>query len=141
MWGPSLDLLTIVFVLVGLSPSPPVVYMIIILGPLWCSGIIPPPLSVWSVLSFMNMLTTYRTFVGIIMSCQRWGMINILRSWKHVVWRISIVFVGMILNRSFNQCLAMCHNILGSNVIPTMNIQPFHLRIHTRPLVHPHRFP
>jgi hypothetical protein len=102
MWGPSLDLLTIVFVLVGLSPSPPVVYMIIILGPLWCSGIIPPPLSVWSVLSFMNIPITFRTFVGIIMFLRRWGIINTHKKRKHVVWRISIVFVGMILNRSFN---------------------------------------
>jgi hypothetical protein len=71
--------------------------MIIILGPLWCSGIIPPPLSVLSVLSFMNILTTYRTFVGIIMFSLRWGMINILRRERHEQWKSYTLSVGGIL--------------------------------------------
>jgi hypothetical protein len=46
------------------------------------SGTIPPPLSVLSVLSFMNILTTYRTFVGIIIPSLRWDIINIHRREK-----------------------------------------------------------
>jgi hypothetical protein len=70
--------------------------MIIIRGPSWCSGIIPPPLSVWSELSSMSILTTYRTFVGIIMFCQRWGIIITLRRRKHVWLKIGTVIVGTI---------------------------------------------
>jgi hypothetical protein len=58
------------------------VVMIIREGPSWCSGIIPPPLSVLSVLSFMNILTTFRTFVGIIIPSLRWDIINIHRRRK-----------------------------------------------------------
>jgi len=54
---------------------------------------------VWS---SMNILTTYRTFVGITTLCQRWGMINILRSWKHVGWRNYTVSVGTKLKTKYN---------------------------------------
>jgi hypothetical protein len=50
----------------------------------------------------MNIPTTYRTFVGIIMFCQRWGMINILRNWKHVGWKTYTVFVGEKLKTKYN---------------------------------------
>jgi hypothetical protein len=50
----------------------------------------------------MNILTTYRTFVGIIMFCQGWGMKNILRRLKHVRWRNYTVNVGNKLNTIYN---------------------------------------
>jgi hypothetical protein len=71
MWGPNLVPLISVSVHLGRSMNPHMVYMIMILGPLWCSAIMPPPLSVWSVLFSMNMLITFRIFVGIIMSYRR----------------------------------------------------------------------
>jgi hypothetical protein len=43
----------------------------------------------------MNIPTTFRTFVGIIMFCQRWGMKNILRRLKLGEWKNYTVFVGM----------------------------------------------
>jgi hypothetical protein len=87
---------TLVFGLRGIKLPPPMVVMIMLEGPLCYTGIIPRPLRWLSEPSFMNIPTTFRTFVGIIMFCQRWGMKNILRRLKLGVWNLSIVFVGMI---------------------------------------------
>jgi hypothetical protein len=88
--------LNLVFGLRGIKLPHPMVVMIMLEGPLCYTGIIPRPLRWLSELFSMNILTTFRTFVGIIMFCQRWGMINILRSWKLGEWKNYIVFVGMI---------------------------------------------
>jgi len=68
--------------------------MIVPSGPSWCIGIIPPPLSVLSVLSSMNMLTTFRTFVGIIIPSLRWDIINIHRRRKPELQKIYTLSVG-----------------------------------------------
>jgi hypothetical protein len=70
------------------------VVMMVLVGPLWCIGIIPPPLSVLSVLSFMNILTTFRTFVGIIIPSLRWDIINILRRRRQELQKSYTLSVG-----------------------------------------------
>jgi hypothetical protein len=75
---------TIVFGLRGIKPPHPMVIMMVLVGPLCYTGIIPPPLRWLSEPFFMNIPITYRTFVGIITFCQRWGMINTHRRLKLV---------------------------------------------------------
>jgi hypothetical protein len=93
--GPRVMVWTLVFGLRGIKLPHLMVVMIMLEGPLCYTGIIPRPLRWLLERSSMNIPTTFRTFVGIIMFCQRWGMINILRSWKLGEWKNYIVFVGM----------------------------------------------
>jgi hypothetical protein len=93
--GPRVMVWTLVFGLRGIKLPHLMVVMIMLEGPLCYTGIIPRPLRWLSELFSMNIPTTFRTFVGIIMFCQGWGMINILRSWKLGEWKNYIVFVGM----------------------------------------------
>jgi hypothetical protein len=106
--GPRVIRLTIVSVRLGRSIPPPMECMTIVRGPSLCSGTTPPPLNVWSVLSFMNMLTTYRTFVGITTYYRRWGMTNILRRLKHVWLKLCIVFVGTKLKIRYEKLCKSC---------------------------------
>ena len=98
MWGPNISsgpLSSVSAPYLRVIP-PPMVVMTIARIVSWCSETMPRPLRWWSVLSSMNILTSFRTYVGITMSWIRWGIPITLRRLKLGEWNLSIVFVGMI---------------------------------------------
>ena len=50
----------------------------------------------------MNILTTFRIYVGMGTPFRRWGIINTLRKLKLTLWKGSIVYVGKKLKPKFN---------------------------------------
>jgi hypothetical protein len=61
----------------------------------------------------MNILTTFRTYVGITTPFEKWGIINTLRKLRLELWNVSIVYVGKKLKTKYNMRKLLYYLFLG----------------------------